>query len=41
MLKLIDGIKLEAANLGDSGYVLFHVNSDTDILEMYFRSPVQ
>ena len=40
MLKLIEDMKIQAANLGDSGYALFHVLED-DTLEMYFRSPAQ
>lgn len=32
---------MEGANLGDSGYALFHVNAADDTLEMYFRSPTQ
>lgn len=31
---------IEGANLGDSGYALFHVEDD-DTLRMYFRSPSQ
>ena len=44
VLKLIDynqELRLEASNLGDSGYALFHVNPQNDTLEMYFRSPPQ
>jgi serine/threonine protein phosphatase PrpC len=40
VLKLIKDMKISAANLGDSGYALFHVLPD-DTLEMYFRSPTQ
>ena len=40
VLKLIEEMKIEAANLGDSGYALFHVLED-DTLDMYFRSPAQ
>ena len=36
-VRLIEDLKIEASNLGDSGYALFHVNPD-DTLEMYFRS---
>ena len=39
-LKLIEDMKIDAANLGDSGYALYHVNPD-DTLEMYFRSKSQ
>jgi len=39
-LKLFEDMKIKAANLGDSGYALFHVRPD-DTLEMYFRSPSQ
>ena len=31
---------IRSANLGDSGYALFHVRPD-DTLEMYYRSPSQ
>ena len=44
VLKLVEDhqlLKLEASNLGDSGYALFHVNPSNDTLEMYFRSPTQ
>ena len=40
VLKLLEDLKIQAANLGDSGYALFHVKED-DTLEMYFRSPSQ
>ena len=33
-------MKMEGANLGDSGYALFHVKED-DTLEMYFRTKSQ
>ena len=40
IIRLLEGLKIEGANLGDSGYALFHVNKD-DTIEMYFRSPSQ
>ena len=40
VLRLVEEMKIQAANLGDSGYALFHVLPD-DTLEMYFRSPTQ
>ena len=40
VLRLLDDMRLESANLGDSGYALFHVDSDSDTLEMYYRSHV-
>ena len=36
--KLKDGKVLETANLGDSGYVLYHIGPD-DQLEQYYQSP--
>ena len=39
-LKLAEDMTIKAANLGDSGYALFHVRPN-DTLEMYFRSPTQ
>ena len=39
-LELFDDMIIKAANLGDSGYALFHVKPN-DTLEMYFRSPSQ
>ena len=36
-LKLLEGLKIQGGNLGDSGYALFHVRED-DTLEQYFRS---
>ena len=36
-LKLVEDMKIQTANLGDSGYALFHVRAD-DTLEMYYRS---
>lgn len=40
VLRLLDDMRLESANLGDSGYALFHVDSESDTLEMYYRSHV-
>ena len=28
VLRLLNGMKIEGANLGDSGYALFHVDED-------------
>lgn len=39
-LKLLEGMEIQAANLGDSGYALFHVMED-DTLQMYHRSVSQ
>ena len=39
-LKLLEDLKIEGANLGDSGYALFHLG-ENDTIEMYFRSPSQ
>ena len=39
-LKLKSDFSLQTANLGDSGYALFHVNPD-DTLEMYYRAEAQ
>ena len=36
-LKLAEDMTIQGANLGDSGYALFHVRPD-DTLEMYFRT---
>lgn len=39
VLRLIEKMRIDAANLGDSGYALFHVNAEDDTLEPYFISP--
>ena len=40
VLRLLDDMRLESANLGDSGYALFHVDHEADTLEMYYRSNI-
>ena len=35
-LKLLEDFTMQTANLGDSGYALFHVMPD-DTLQMYYR----
>ena len=40
VIRLLDSMRMEGANLGDSGYALFHVDED-DTLQMYFKSPSQ
>ena len=40
VLKLKPGMKLEASNLGDSGYVLYHIN-EAGKMERYFKATEQ
>ena len=39
-LKLKDDFTMQTANLGDSGYALFHVMPD-DTLQLYYRAEAQ
>lgn len=39
-LKLLEDFTMQTANLGDSGYALFHVLPD-DTLQMYYRQESQ